>query len=78
MAIEWANRVRRELEKFDLVFTIPLRDVKPHDKIEDIIVKCHVGLKAKRVKVEEIQEILENDHQVLIVMDGYDEYTPGN
>ena len=64
---------------FDLVFTIPLRDVKPHHKIEDIIKTHHMGLKAKNVKVEDLREVLsdDSDRRVLIVMDGYDEYTPG-
>ena len=80
LAIEWATRKRKELDKFDLVFVIPLRDVKPHHRIEDLVIMCHRGLKAKKVTTKEIQQLLNDDEEnkVLIVMDGYDEYTPGN
>ena len=59
---------------------IPLRDVKPHHKIEDLVIMCHRGLKAKKVTPGEIKELLNDDEEnkILIVMDGYDEYSPGN
>lgn len=40
---------------------------------------CHRGLKAKKVTTKEIKQLLNDDEEnkVLIVMDGYDEYTPG-
>ena len=41
---------------------------------------CHRGLKAKKVAPGEIKELLNGDEEnkILIVLDGYDEYTPGN
>ena len=79
LAIEWANRTRPELDPFDLVFAIPLRDVQPHHKLEELIVQCHRRLKYNNVEYKDIAEILNTDtgQKTLVILDGYDEYTPG-
>ncbi len=79
LAIEWATRVRSELDQFDIVFTIPLRDVKPHHKLEELIAKHHRRLKYNRVQTRDLADILNGPagRKVLMVLDGYDEYTPG-
>ena len=62
---------------FDLVFLIRLRYVKKGPSLIEIIRKQHDGL--KRVANEYIESILEGEtnHKVLLMLDGYDEYTPG-
>ena len=80
LAIEWATRVRQELNQFDLVFALPLRDVKPHHKLEQLIVNCHRRLKYHNVAHKSITEALNGDsgQKILLILDGYDEYVPGN
>ena len=80
LAIEWATRVRQELNQFDLVFVIPLRDVKPHHKLEELVINCHRRLKHHSVERKHIAEMLNEDtgQKILVILDGYDEYVPGN
>ena len=80
IAQRWARRESPELEKFDFVFYIALRNLSKGKTIEEIIIAEHKGLKAdNRVSSKEIKSLLcdKNKHQVLLLLDGYDEYKQG-
>ena len=62
---------------FDFVFLVPLRNVTKNSSLADIIIAENDQLKDKDAEV--INAILEGEtnHKVLLLLDGYDEYTPG-
>ena len=62
---------------FDLVFLIRLRCVERGQSLVDVIREQHDGLEGCTDGY--IKSILEGDtgHRVLLMIDGYDEYTPG-
>ena len=78
LALTWANGTIKELEQFDFVFHIALKDVKNNQPIENLIINQHKGLKSRNVSPTEIKEIIESDHhKMLFLLDGHDEYKPG-
>ena len=78
LALSWANGTVNELKQFDFVFHIALKDVKNDQSIENIIIKQHKGLKSRKVSPIEIKNIIESDqHKILLLLDGHDEYTVG-
>ena len=54
--------------------------MKAYQNIESVIVEQHKDLKRRRVKPEEIRFILEGhtNQQIVLILDGYDEYKPGS
>ena len=62
---------------FDFVFLVPLRNVSKGSSLADIIIAEHDQLHNKDSDL--IQLILEGktEHSFLLILDGYDEYTPG-
>ena len=64
------------LGRFDFVFLIELRTVDSDLSIEELIIRQHPRFKAMGVKPEEIRTIL-LESQVLLLLDGYDEYKKG-
>ena len=77
LAIGWADKTEDKLQQFHYVFHISLKQVKDNCPIENIIAQ-HSALKAKNVRPEEINAILEGDsHKVLLLIDGHDEYKTG-
>ncbi len=76
LALSWAEGSNTVLKKFHFVFHISLKEVKPGVKLEEIITRQHKALHANGVTPKEIAEILNNDTQynILVLMDGYDEY----
>ena len=79
LAITWADGTAEELKKFDFVFHISLKHVKDNSPIENIIIAQHRGLKANEVTPGEIRSILKgkDKNNVLLLIDGYDEYKTG-
>ena len=64
---------------FDLVFLIRLRFVRKNQSLDDVIKHQHTRIKPGRVSSRYINAVLENktDTRILLMLDGYDEYTPG-
>ncbi len=79
LAVCWAQGNSPELRKFDFVFYLPLQSAKEKQSIEDMIIQQHKGLKGNKVQPQTIRAILggKNKLRVLIITDGYDEYTKG-
>ena len=79
LALSWADKSVEELQLFDFIFYIPLRTVRDDKRIESIIKEQHTALDGNDVKLEKIEAILSGRiHQnVLLILDGYDEYRPG-
>ena len=77
MAMDWAeDKAPPELQQFDFVFLITLRDVDSNIPIEQLIIKQHTRMKVKRIPPEKVKSILQGTVKckVLIMLDGYDEY----
>ena len=79
VAITWADGKSEQLDEFLFTFHITLKQVMHNIPVENIIVEQHCELKANKVTPEEIRNILEgcSRGQILLVMDGHDEYRPG-
>ena len=80
LAMDWAeDKAPPELQQFDFVFLITLRDVDSDIPIEQLVIKQHKRIKARRVSAEKIKSILEGTEKckVLLLIDGYDEYKKG-
>ena len=80
LALSWADRSAEDLQKFDFIFHIELKAAKKHMSIEELIIKQHTALKAKKVDPQEIKAIIEGhqNQKVLLILDGHDEYKRGN
>ena len=61
---------------FDFVFLIPLRNVDENCSLAELVADEH---HLEREDVQLVQSILrgKSNHRVLLLLDGYDEYTPG-
>lgn len=78
ISIDWARGKKEILKKFDLLLTIPLRNVCDSETF------CQALKDAKLFSVED-QElidslhsyILQNKEKILLVLDGFDEYSAG-
>ncbi len=78
LALDWAENTRQELEQFQFVFLILLRYVERNDSLEHIIMEQHGRLKTMRVSPSEVRSIIEGENSnILLMFDGYDEYTKG-
>ena len=80
LAQDWVSEdegrsMKTKLSQFDLVFFIELRYVNNNSSLEQMIMKQH-GLVGKKVTESQIRSILE-EQSVLLILDGYDEYTKG-
>ena len=79
-AIDWTeDKAPPEIQQFDFVFFITLRDVKNNTPLEEIVVNQHRRFEARRVQKADIKAILEGStgSKVLLLFDGYDEYQQG-
>ena len=77
VGIEWANGKNDILNQYDFVFVIPMREVKGNETLEELILANHKGLGANCSTDVLATVLTENKHKVLVIFDGYDEYTPG-
>ena len=66
------------VNQFHFVFLLRLRDVDKISTLSELIISQHGKL--EKADKEFIQSILEGktNHKVLLLLDGYDEYTPGS
>ena len=62
---------------FDFVFLVPLRNAKRNCSLIDVIIAEHEQLSKSDTNL--IMSVLngQTNHKVLLLLDGYDEYTPG-
>ena len=80
LALDWAeDKAPPELQRFDFVFLIALRNIDSDIPLEEVVVKHHGRFKARKVPKEHIKYILDGStkSKVLLLLDGYDEYTKG-
>ncbi len=78
---EWAEN-DEELNHVDLMFLLQLRYVSEDLPLEQIIVQQHEKLRANEIKEEDLGIVMkglvgERKPQVVVLVDGFDEYTPG-
>ncbi len=77
LAWTWAQNSTIQLQKFDFAFFVPLKSMKKEQRLSNMITEHHKALKRRKVDPAEIQEILDGDLNVLLLLDGYDEYEEG-
>ncbi len=80
MALDWAENTREDINKFTLVFLISMRHVDGNQPLEEIILHQHGRLEIEGVTPSEMKGIIKGKtgHSILLLMDGYDEYTSGS
>ena len=80
LSLIWTDGISEELEKFNFVFHLALKDVNKELSIEELIIKQHKGFVGNNVHPSEIKAIIEEqaEQKVLIILDGHDEYKRGN
>ena len=71
--------MRSELQQFQFTFLILLRYVEGNEPLEHIIMQQHGRLGTQKVSPLEIKAIIQGETKsnILLMFDGYDEYTPG-
>ena len=80
LAMNWAeDKAPPELQQFDFMFLIALRDVEQDIPLEEVIIKQHQRLKVMKIPKEKVKLILDGAtrSRVLLLLDGYDEYKKG-
>ncbi len=77
MALEWANG--KKLQQFDFVFFLELRHVNNNDSLVQIVRKQNTKLTNKNITDSDIAAFVDGStgHKVILLLDGYDEYTKG-
>ena len=63
--------------QLDFVFLIPLRNVNRNCSLVDVIIAEHEQLRHNDSSLLESILYGQTNHKVLLLLDGYDEYTPG-
>ena len=77
LAMDWAeNKSPNELQQFDFVFLIALKNVSKNIPLEEVILQQHGRMKTVGVTKEQIRSFI-RQKRVLILLDGYDEYKKG-
>ena len=77
LAMDWAeDKALSELQQFDLVFVIALKNVSKNIPLEEIILQQHGRMRNMGVSKEQIKSFIQKK-KVLILLDGYDEYKKG-
>ena len=79
LAMDWAeDKAPPELQQFDFVFLIALRDVDQDITLEEVVIKQHQRLKVMKIPKEKVKLILEGAtrSRVLLLFGGY-EYKKG-
>ena len=74
-AFDWAKQRKEILKKFDVVLLVKLRDVCDLKDIRDVLSASKLLAGSEVVSVDDVYEyILHNQENVLLILDGYDEY----
>ena len=75
-AFDWSKRRKEILKKFDLVLHIRLRDVCNLHDVPAILKAAKLLTGDGVISVESLYEyVLQNQEKVLLILDGYDEYS---
>ncbi|XP_078374557.1 NLR family CARD domain-containing protein 4-like [Oculina patagonica] len=76
IAFDWANKKNETLKRFDLLLFIKLRDVCGIQDLPSIFKASKLLATDGLISVESLYEyVLQNQDKVLLVLDGYDEYS---
>ena len=77
LAMDWAeDKAACELQQFDFVFLIALKNVHKNIPLEEIILQQHGRMRSMGVSKEKIKSFI-HKKKFLILLDGYDEYSKG-
>ena len=77
LAMDWAeDKAPSELQQFDFIFLIALKNVNKNIPLEEIILQQHGRMRNMGVSKEQIKSLIQNK-KILILLDGYDEYRKG-
>ncbi|KAL9979064.1 hypothetical protein ACROYT_G016661 [Oculina patagonica] len=78
LSVDWSNDEKEILKKFDLLLTIKLRDVCNIKDFGDVLKAASLLADDDVISADSLQKyVRENQEKVLIVLDGYDEYSAG-
>ena len=78
ISIDWARGKKEILKKFDLLLIIPLRNVCDSETFHDMLQAARVFPAEDQKLTESLYSyILEHKDKVLLVLDGFDEYSAG-
>ena len=77
LAMDWGeDKAPAELQQFDFVFLIALKNVSKNIPLEEIILQQHGRMRNMGISKEKIKSFIQ-EKKVLILLDGYDEYRKG-
>ena len=77
LAMDWAeDKAPSELQQFEFVFLIALKNVSKNVPLEEVILQQHGRMRNMGVSKEQIKSFIQKK-KVLILLDGYDEYKKG-
>ncbi|KAL9979062.1 hypothetical protein ACROYT_G016658 [Oculina patagonica] len=78
LSVDWSNGEKQILKKFDLLLTIKLRDVCNINDFGDVLKAASLLADDDVISADSLHKyVCENQERVLIVLDGYDEYSAG-
>ena len=78
IAVDWTNGEKEALKTFDLLLLVKLRDVCGIQELPSIIKASKLLTKDGSVSIDSLYEyVLQHQDNVLLVFDGYDEYSAG-
>lgn len=78
VAVDWASGRNETLKRFDILLLIKLRDVCEIQDFPSMLKASEVLACDGSISIASLYEyVLQNQHKVLLVLDGYDEYSPG-
>ena len=78
VAVDWASGNNETLKRFDILLLIKLRDVCRIEDFPSMVKASEVLACDGSISIASLYEyILQNQDKVLLVLDGYDEYSPG-
>lgn len=78
VAVDWASGKNETLKRFDLLLLIKLRDVCRIQDFPSMLKASEVLACDGSISIASLYEyVLQNQDKVLLVLDGYDEYSPG-
>jgi len=78
ISIDWARGKKEILKKFDLLLMIPLRNVCNSETVHDMLKAAKVfPVEDQRLTDSLHSYILQHKDRVLLVLDGFDEYSTG-
>ena len=76
LAMDWADGKSDELQQFDSLFFISLKNVSQNIPLDEVILQQHNRMRTMGVQKEQIKSFI-YEKRSLILLDGYDEYKKG-